>query len=317
MKILAVYAGRTGKVGEYMAKLALHGALEAGADEVQLINLRDLDIKPCTGCSVCHIERFKGKRGGCFYKDDMQWLDEQYLSCDGLIVVSCNYENTPPSELKLWMDRLGPSHDVVMVKQASDMFIARGEEGFDERWFKNRPVAFISQGGSEWTTLGMPTMQIIAVPLDLEIVDKLTYSFAQYHMLQEGTAERIKALGKHVAENCYIPREEMKYYGDPGHCPVCHNNVMVLGENANEVICSVCGVEGTIRVENGKIQVTYEPEELKRSHVTWYGKELHVADMAGKRTPKMQFSDSDWENLNKMFKASAADPIIQKSKPPK
>lgn len=315
MKILAIYAGRKGKVGEYFAKLALKGALEAGADEVQLINLRDLNINPCTGCSVCHIDRFKGKRGGCFYKDDMQWLDEQYLSCDGLIVLSCNYENTPPSELKLWMDRLGPSHDVVLVKQASDMLLAKGEEGFDERWFKSRPAAFLSYGGSEWTTLGMPTMQILAVPLDLEVVDKITYSFAEYTMLQEGTAERVKALGRHIVENVDKPRDEMVYYGDKGHCPVCHNNVMVLGEKADDVTCSVCGVIGTISVDGGNIVVKYDAEELKRSHVTWYGKELHALDMAGKRIDKMQRTPEERARIDELIKEAATDTSITRAKP--
>lgn len=317
MKVLAVYAGRKGQIGEYFAKLALKGALEAGADEVQLINLRDLDIHPCTGCSICHTERFKGNRGGCFYKDDMDWLDEQYLSCDGLIVVSCCYENTPPSEVKLWMDRLGPSHDVVMVKQASDMLIAKGEEGFDERWFKNRPSAFISYGGSEWTTLGMPTMQVIAIPLDLEVVDKLTYSFVESEMLKDETEGRVKALGRHVAENTNIPRDEMKYYGDKGHCPVCHNNVMVLGQKANEVTCSVCGVVGTLSVDEGNIVVKYEAEELKRSHVTWHGKELHALDMAGKRIDKMQRTPEEREKIDQMIKASAKDTSIVRSVPEK
>lgn len=317
MKVLAVYAGRKGKIGEYFAKLALQGAREAGADEVELINLRDLNIHPCTGCSVCHTERFKGKRGGCVYKDDMDWLDEKYLSCDGLIVVSCCYESTPPSEIKLWMDRLGPSHDLVMLKQASDMLIAKGEEGFDERWFKNRPVAFVSFGGSEWTTLGMPTMQIIAVPLDLEVVDKLTYSFAEYSMLQDDTAGRVKALGAHVAQNTNIPRAEMKYYGDKGHCPVCHNNVMVLGEKVNDVTCSVCGVIGTLSVNNGEILVEYDAEELKRSHVTWSGKEFHALDMMGKRIYKMQRTPEEQEKVNKMIKDSASDTSITRSKPAK
>ena len=34
MRILAVYAGRKGRVGEYMARTALQGALDAGATDI-------------------------------------------------------------------------------------------------------------------------------------------------------------------------------------------------------------------------------------------------------------------------------------------
>ena len=64
-----------------MARVALKGAKEAGADEVQLINLNALTIKPCIDCKAC-VRRLNDPDfdGGCPLNDDMDWLDEQYLS---------------------------------------------------------------------------------------------------------------------------------------------------------------------------------------------------------------------------------------------
>ena len=89
----------------------------------------------------------------------------------------------------------------------------------------------------------------------------------------------MKQLGRTVAENCGKPEEEMVFKGDPGHCPMCHNTTMVLGENADDVTCAVCGMKGTISVEDGKIRVTYDPAEFEKSHVTDSGKYLHMLDM--------------------------------------
>lgn len=278
MKILGIYAGRHRQMSEFWLQAALLGAQEAGA-EVEMVNLRDLDIKPCTGCSVCHMGRFESGKGGCVFKDDMLWLDEQILSCDGMIVCAPCYENSPPSELKLFCDRLGPSHDVIHLKQAHEKLLAQGKEGYDTRWFKRRPCAFISHGGSEWTTLGLPVLSIIAVPLGMTIVDLLNYSFTNDCALQPEKVQRARQLGRHVAENCGKADGEMRFLGQAGHCPMCHNSTMVLGKKADEVTCAVCGMVGTISVENGEIRIHYDPAELEKSHVTDSGKYLHLLDM--------------------------------------
>ena len=52
MKVLGLVIGRRNETGEYIAKTALLGAQEAGC-EVELINLRQLTIKPCIECNQC------------------------------------------------------------------------------------------------------------------------------------------------------------------------------------------------------------------------------------------------------------------------
>lgn len=49
MKIMAICAGRKNGNGEILAKEALAAAQKAGA-EVEMINLFDYNILPCTGC---------------------------------------------------------------------------------------------------------------------------------------------------------------------------------------------------------------------------------------------------------------------------
>lgn len=314
MKVLGIYAGRPRQMSEYWMQTALRGAEEAGA-EVEMINLRDLDIKPCTGCCVCHHGRFETGKGSCVFQDDMPWLDEKILECDGMIVCAPCYENSPPSEVKLFCDRLGPSHDVVHLKQAHESLLAQGLPGYDTRWFKRRPCAFISHGGSEWTTLGLPTLSIIAVPLGMTIVDLLSYSFNCDCMLYPERIERVRQLGRNVAENCGLPDEEMTYRGEPGRCPMCHNSTMILGERADQVTCAVCGMEGTIRVEDGKIRIHFDPEQYKKSHVTDSGKYLHLLDMNMKGRQEMITWKQHREEIQTMVKEGTG--FYTPSKPPR
>ena len=286
MHVLGIYAGRKGQLSGFWLQNALKGAEEAGAT-VSMVNLRDLDIKPCTGCCVCHHGRFESGKGSCVFQDDMPWLDEQILSCDGMIVCAPCYEKTPPSEIKLFMDRLGPSHDVTHLRHADQQLKAAGKEGYDPRWFKQRPCAFISHGGSEWGTLGVPTLSIIAVPLGMTIVDLLSYPFNSDCVLQDAKIQRVQQLGRAVAENCGLPTEQMTYRGDPAFCPMCHNSTMVLEPGTTKAVCAVCGMEGEVSVENGAVQIHFPPEEFQRSHVTESGRHIHLLDMNMKGREEM------------------------------
>ena len=48
----------------------------------------------------------------------------------------------------------------------------------------------------------------------------------------------------------------------------------------NRAICCVCGLEGTLAVEDGKVTVSYAPEELHKAHDIISGKEIHGHDIA-------------------------------------
>ena len=316
MKILGLFAGRPRQLSEYWLQTALKTAADEFGAEVELINLRDVELHPCTGCRACHKDRFRtGEGGDCVFKDDMKWLDEKFLECDGMIVCTPCYENSPPSEFKLFCDRIGPSHDVIQTKDAHEKLLAAGKQGVDLRWFKKRPCAFMSHGGSEWTTLGLPIMSILAVPLGMKIVDLLNYSFNMDCAMDDAKIERVREMGRAVARNCGLPEEEMKYSGDPGHCPMCHNSTMVLGENANEVTCAVCGMTGTISIENGRIHVEYDPSQFEVSHVTDSGKYIHLLDMNSQGRIEMK----RWKEVAGVMNAKVKEgtSFFTVSKPPR
>ena len=291
MKVLGIIAGRPKQLTEFYCQTALKAAEEAGC-EVELVNLRQLNINPCSGCCMCHHGGRPDGKLGCIYDDDMNWLDEKIMESDGLIIAAPCYECSPPSEMKKFCDRLGPSHDVNIRKNMDEIRKAQGLSTNDPRWYRDRPVGFISHGGSEWTTLGLPILSIIAVPLGLTIVDLVKISFMA-SLLKEETVERVKALGRAVAANCGKSADEMTFMGDPGICPCCHNNTMVLTPGSDQITCASCGLEGTITVEDGQVKTYYTQEQLLASHVTDSGRHLHMLDMTGRGKEIMRMTDED------------------------
>ena len=84
MKILGISAGTKNGGNDGMCREALMAAKDAGA-EVEFINLYDLNIKHCTGCTACVQAIFTGKGNMCVLKDDFDWLLNKMYDADGIL----------------------------------------------------------------------------------------------------------------------------------------------------------------------------------------------------------------------------------------
>ena len=279
MKVLALYTGRKEQYSEFLAKTALMGAAEAGA-EVQAINLLNLNLKPCMGCKFCHMFE-NGTNGDCVIKDDFPWLDEQIMESDAIVLCMPAYEKTIPGEFKIVMDRTGPSHDIAfrehMVKLREEGVVKNGKP-VDPRSFKRRPMFIIGHGGTDWGSLMMPVMELWAIPMGFEIVDMQYYPWNLRIYFEDEKLEAIKASGKLLAES--IGKEKVPYVGPAGHCPVCHSDTMIFSEGTN-VECAVCSMKGQLKVVDGEIVCEFSEEEKKMSQMADGGRMKHLNDING------------------------------------
>jgi multimeric flavodoxin WrbA len=286
MKVLGLTCGRKMSNTEILVKEALMGAEEMGA-EVELVRLMDLNIKPCTGCNSCVIDLFeKGGSGACVIKnDDFKFIDEKILDCDGLVLGSPVYEKSLQGLLKVLNDRMGPSHDmafrIIAKKIREEKGITTGK-GPDERSFKPRVASLFAVGGSDWTTLALPLMQIFVLPMNMKIVDQQLFNWVALPatvVLKEQMLARARRSGRHIVESLQKPLEEAPYGGERGRCPVCHSNVLELKKKSEPVICAVCGVKGKLKTEGDDyvLEVTEEAKAL--SHVLLSGKFHHADDL--------------------------------------
>lgn len=278
-KVLAIYAGRNRQYSEFLAKTALLGAAEAGA-EVEAVNITNLNLKPCNGCKSCHMTHIAAV-GDCVIRDDFQWLDEKIMESDALVVCMPIYEKTPPGEFKILMDRTGPSHDIAFRAHAKKM---REQKEFsdgrkvDERSFKKRPVYLIAHGGSDWGSLAMPVMELWAIPMGHKIVNMDYIPWNLNIFFDDEKLNEIRQTGKQLVES--IGEDNPKYIGSKGICPVCHNSTMnLLG--GLKVECSVCSAKGTLKIENGDAVVDFPEDEIRMSQMLDGGREKHYRDIDG------------------------------------
>jgi multimeric flavodoxin WrbA len=286
MKILGLTCGRKLSNTEIVVKEALMGAEEMGA-EVELVRLLDLDIKPCTGCNSCVIDLLeRAGSGECVIKnDDFRFIDDKILDCDGLVLGSPIYEKAPQGLLKVLNDRMGPSHDlafrIIAKKIREEKGITKGT-GPDERSFKPRVASLFAVGGSDWTTLTLPMLQIFALPMNFKVLDQQLFDWTALPasiVLKDDMLQRARRSGRHLATALQNSVEEAQYIGPKGVCPVCNSNIIELGETADKALCATCGVKGTLN-SGGKshvLEVTEEDRAL--SHIYLSGKFHHIDDL--------------------------------------
>jgi len=287
MKLLGLSCGRKMGNSEIMLKEALMAAEALGA-EVEIIRLIDLDIKPCLHCLQCPWHP-KGPKG-CIHKDDAPFLWDKIMDCDGLIISSPVYSLTPPALLLNVRDRiLGPKADIAFIdeyKKAGYKDVRFNRQAFvDERIFKPRPGGLISIGGapySDWVTLAIPVLHTLTFSLQVEIVDQIQLigiGAPGAVLLNEEALEKAKRLGRNVAKTMGKTRNEMHYLGEEkGICPSCHLNLLVIGEKSG-VMCPICGIKGTLKIENGEISYFFSEEEKKKSRLTIEGKRIHFYEI--------------------------------------
>jgi multimeric flavodoxin WrbA len=82
-----------------LAGFVLAGAKDAGA-EVDLIDLSDLQIVPCTACESCSLD------GTCVFADDFSAAYDRMLDADGLVLASPVYVDNVSGQMKVFIDRL-------------------------------------------------------------------------------------------------------------------------------------------------------------------------------------------------------------------
>jgi len=96
--LLASPQGSKGETGQFAEEMIQE--LHRAETRTTVVNTSDLSFAACSGCLAC-------ERGDdCIAHDDVQKLQEQLLSSQGLILVSPVYLMGPPGRLKCLLDRL-------------------------------------------------------------------------------------------------------------------------------------------------------------------------------------------------------------------
>lgn len=277
MKIIAISGGTRNGSNDSMAKEALMGAKEAGA-EIEFIRLFDLNLKPCTGCIACVGGLMSGANGDCVLKDDMKWLDEKFLDADGVIWVMPIFEKGVPAIMRIVQDRIfGPNHDIGMNMVAGKISEHTHKGGPDPRKFKKKATSFISIGGSDWSTRISCDMNLTTMVPMWTVIDDTVFQWSKSIILNDENVAKCHQIGVNIAKAA-ADIENAKYLGDPGVCPNCHSRNFFFAADAT-AICEVCGIEGQMKINGNKIEFVFPKEMYQHAHNLVPGKMKHMDDI--------------------------------------
>ena len=93
------------------------GASEAG-HSVEVVDVAELDIAPCTGCVAC------GYEGPCVQADDMDELREKVLAADMLAFATPLYYYGMTAQLKTVIDRFCSANSSITRKRLKSVLLA-------------------------------------------------------------------------------------------------------------------------------------------------------------------------------------------------
>lgn len=310
MKILAISMGRHNHNCDILAKHSLMAAKEAGA-EVKFVNTMDMEIGHCTGCGACSVLRDRGKQIKCIRKDDYLKLENDVLDADGIVLVAPVYSLAPTGQVKNFIDRFGAAHDLAAATEEQKKRIREGaSELLDERLFKDRYVAYISVGGAHtpnWVSMGLPNLHMFGMSVAMNVVGQLD-AYDMGHrtnpVLDKPFLDKVSDLGKHLVNSVGKKREEIEWWGDKGVCPVCHNKFISI-EDTTAVECPICGINGELSIEDGKVQVEFSKKEQERARNTLNGLYEHyyeLKDMMKVIIPKLEAYKEDLPKLMEPYK---------------
>ncbi len=276
MKILGISAGTKNGSNDCMCKEALMGAKERGA-EVEFINLFDLNIQHCTGCTACVNAIFSTGRKVCSLKDDFEWLMEKMLDADGIVFAVPIFEKGTPGIFHTVMDRFGPSADRGMLTAATEIAKKTGAQAPDPRWLQDKVISYMSIGGSDWHTRTQCDCGIQAMTPMWTIIDNEVFQWSLGILSDDSKVARAHEIGVNIAEAAAdIPHAE--YKGEPGLCPHCHCREFFFHSDG-VVECCQCGIRGKMEIADGKYKFVFPEEQLEHAHDTMSGKFIHSQDI--------------------------------------
>lgn len=309
MKVLGISAGTKNGNNDAMCREALMGAKEAGADELEFINLNDLNIQHCTGCTACVMSLMSGKGGACVLKDDFEWLRDKMMDADAIVWSVPIFEKGASGLFRTITDRMGPRNDTAMIMVGSKIAEETGGTKPDQRMLKKKVVAYIGVGGSDWSTRIQCDFFNMALTPMWTVVDTAVFSWSKSIIIEDEKVKRAHEIGSELAEAAK-DIENAHWVGDPGVCPHCHCRNMYIDDEGMATCCA-CGLKGKLVMKDGKLVLDFPAETEKLAHDTLSGKFKHVDDIKENEGKLMNLrSDPEFKR-----RKAAYNDFIKASKP--
>lgn len=309
MKILGISFGSKNGNNDAMCKEALIGAKEKGA-EIEFVNMQNLHIEHCNGCTSCVLSLMSGKGGKCVLKDDFEWLKEKMMEADGIVCAVPIFEDGASGLFHTIVDRFGPRHDRAMNIIGTQIAEATGGKAPDPRIQKDKVISFMSIGGSDWFTRAQTECATLAMTPAWKVINNEVFPWSKCIAMEDEKLAVARKVGHNIAEAA-ADIEAASWKGEAGMCPHCHNRNFYLADDATKAICCFCGLIGEIKVTDGKVSFTFPAETEGLAHDTISGKFKHADDIKENEGKLMEWKKTDaYKTRMKYYKD-----FIESSKP--
>ena len=277
MKILGVSFGSRNGNNDTICRVALEEAQKLGA-EVEFIHLLDWNIEHCTGCCACSVGLVTGKGNICTRKDDFaEFWNNHVLAADGILFVDPIFESGCSGLFKTVMDRVGPGHDMAMNIVGDQISKEAGGKGVDPRFLQQKVTSYIAIGGSDWGTRAEADHAMVSLSPGWRVIDNARFQWCKDILMQEDKLERTREIARNLVEAA--KDIENAKPAKPGVCPHCGCNEFYIYPGTKNVVCDVCGLEGTLVEEDGAFKFVFNPADEHKAHDILSGKFLHVDDI--------------------------------------
>ena len=90
-----------------LIRIASTAIVGSGNHEIEILNISDLNIKPCIGCFKCRPDK------KCFQTDEGNLVGDKIRSADALFIGTPTYFGNISGQLKILFDRLVPVFEYV------------------------------------------------------------------------------------------------------------------------------------------------------------------------------------------------------------
>ena|GEM_PF-1242637 len=200
--------------------------------------LKDLNIKNCTGCMKCAINK-----QFCHLEDDLKTVTDKILVCDFLLISSPVYFLGAASIIKTVNDRLLMMNNIIDYSQ-------------------RKPAGIIITAGREgWEGLSVQNISILLLTLGFNIKDILiAYGQGPSEVLMD---ENIESKTKIFTNRIIDANYKVSNLSD--RCPVCFgNNFNILDHSS--VKCPVCNLTGKIPdYKDNKTLILFSESDINNS----------------------------------------------------
>ena len=319
MNVIALNFGSPDRLTAAFLAEAVSAAKEAGAD-VTVIEMSDKKINRCLGCGACsdNVKDGKSNAPSCILKDDLKPITEAYMNADGILVAAPVCYLGPSGQLMDFVHRVCVAADKAVMNLREYQRQKKGEPSVDPRFLKQQWIGLISVGermDEHAVSFGLPVMRTMAFSATLKHVGSLNIHGEMAPEEISEYKEKCRQLGTAMANALKSPDSATPYVGHKGHCPICHGDTFTLIPGTNKAECPLCGITGTLSLNDGEVCINYPEEAVFHSRINHGGVIDHCVELHGFEDYCMElYADKTWvepRNLKEDLKQWIADGLIE------